>query len=192
MTSFLANHAAMFLGPWACGSECCSSNSNAPDTSQKGLIGIQSHHSREKMSKKAREKPAEAGSASMSPYGSVLSYELVTSQPNRLINLTWPECRTWFIGPWTATDASGRKQPRTQQANHRRVRTIFRPAIFRLLFFRKQIFVPHFFVTHFFRFAFISCRIFSYRNIYFVPFSSNIFLSRIFYYFSFTHFLSSI
>ena len=52
MTSFLANHAAMFLGPWACGSECCSSNSNAPDISQKGLIGIQSHHSREKMSKK--------------------------------------------------------------------------------------------------------------------------------------------
>ena len=48
VTSFLANHAAMFLGPWACGSECCSSNSNAPDTSQKGLIGIQSHHPREK------------------------------------------------------------------------------------------------------------------------------------------------
>ena len=64
-----------------------------------GLIGIQSHHPREKMSKKAREKPAEAGSASVSPYGSVLSYELVTSQPNRLINLIWPECRTWFIGP---------------------------------------------------------------------------------------------
>ena len=102
MTSFLANHAAMFLGPWACGSECCSSNSNAPDISQKGLIGIQSHHSREKMSKKAREKPAEAGSASVSPYGSVLGYELVTSQPNRLINLIWPECRTWFIGPWFA------------------------------------------------------------------------------------------
>ena len=99
VTSFLANHAAMFLGPWACGSECCSSNSNAPDISQKGLIGIQSHHSREKMSKKAREKPAEAGSASVSPYGSVLGYELVTSQPNRLINLIWPECRTWFIGP---------------------------------------------------------------------------------------------
>ena len=97
---FLANHAAMFLGPWACGSECCSSNSNAPDTIQKGLIGIQSHHSREKMSKKAREKPAEAGSASVSPYGSVLSYELVTSQPNRVINFIWPECRTWFIGPW--------------------------------------------------------------------------------------------
>ena len=52
------------------------------------------------MSKKAREKTAEAGSASVSPYGSVLSYELVTSQPNRLINLIWPECRTWFIGPW--------------------------------------------------------------------------------------------
>ena len=103
MTSFLANHAAMFLGPWACGSECCSSNSNAPDISQKGLIGIQSHHSREKMSKKTREKPAEAGSASVSPYGSVLGYELVTSQPNRLINLIWPECRTWFIGPWTHT-----------------------------------------------------------------------------------------
>ena len=100
MTSFLANHAAMFLGPWACGSECCSSNSNAPDISQKGFIGIQSHHSREKMSKKAREKPAEAGSASVSPYGSVQGYELVTSQPNRLINLIWPECRTWFIGPW--------------------------------------------------------------------------------------------
>ena len=101
VTSFLANHAAMFLGPWSCGSECCSSNSNAPDISQKGLIGIQSHHSREKMSKKAREKPAEAGSASVSPYGSVLGYELVTSQPNRLINLIWPECRTWFIGPWS-------------------------------------------------------------------------------------------
>ena len=52
------------------------------------------------MSKKAREKPAEAGSASVSPYGSMLGYELVTSQPNRLINLIWPECRTWFIGPW--------------------------------------------------------------------------------------------
>ena len=39
------------------------------------------------MSKKAREKPAEAGSASVSPYGSVLGYELVTSQPNHLINL---------------------------------------------------------------------------------------------------------
>ena len=51
------------------------------------------------MSKKAREKPAEAGSAIVSPYGSVPSYELVTSQPNRLINLIWPECRTWFIGP---------------------------------------------------------------------------------------------
>ena len=51
------------------------------------------------MSKKALEKPAEAGSASVSPYGSVLGYELVTSQPNRLINLIWPECRTWFIGP---------------------------------------------------------------------------------------------
>ena len=100
VTSFLANHAAMFLGPWVCGSECCSSNSNAPDTSQKGLISIQSHYPREKMSKKAREKPAEAGSASVSPYGSVPSYELVTSQPNRLINLIWPECRTWFIGPW--------------------------------------------------------------------------------------------
>ena len=49
------------------------------------------------MSKKAREKPVEAGSASVSPYGSVLSYELVTSQPNRLINHIWPECRTWFI-----------------------------------------------------------------------------------------------
>ena len=55
------------------------------------------------MSKKAREKPAEAGSASVSPYGSVLSYELVTSQPNRLINLIWPECRTWFIGPCRRT-----------------------------------------------------------------------------------------
>ena len=95
VTSFLANHAAMFLGPWARASECCSSNSNAPDISQKGLIGIQSHHSMEKMSKKARKKPAGAGSASVSPYGSVLGYELVTSQPNRLINLIWPECRTW-------------------------------------------------------------------------------------------------
>ena len=56
------------------------------------------------MSKKAREKPAEAGSASVSPYGSVLGYELVTSQPNRLINLIWPECRTWFIGPWACAD----------------------------------------------------------------------------------------
>ena len=53
------------------------------------------------MSKKAREKPTEAGSASVSPYGSVLGYELVRSQPNRLINLIWPECRTWFIGPWS-------------------------------------------------------------------------------------------
>ena len=67
VTSFLANHAAMFLGPWACGSECCSCNSNAPDISQKGLIGIQSHHSREKNVEKTREKPAEAGSASVSP-----------------------------------------------------------------------------------------------------------------------------
>ena len=100
VTSFLANYAAMFLGPWACGSECCRSNSNGPGISQKGLIGIQSHHSRKKMSKKARDKPAEAGSASVSPYGSVLGYELVTSQSNRLINLIWPECRTWFIGPW--------------------------------------------------------------------------------------------
>ena len=89
-------HVSWAVGLWA---ECCSSNSNAPDFSQKGLIGIHSHHSREKMSKKAREKPAEAGSASVSPYGSVLGYELVTSQPNRLINLIWPECRTWFIGP---------------------------------------------------------------------------------------------
>ena len=93
----------MFLGPWACGSECYNSNSNAPDISQKGLIGIQSHHSREKKSKKAREKPAEAGSASVSPYGSVLGYELVTSQPNRLINLILPEGRTWFIGPCFST-----------------------------------------------------------------------------------------
>ena len=58
------------------------------------------------MSKKTREKPAEAGSASVSPYGSVLGYELVTSQPNRLINLIWPECRTWFIGPWDKDFAS--------------------------------------------------------------------------------------
>ena len=43
------------------------------------------------MSKKAREKPAKAGSASVSRYGSVLGYELVTSQPNRLINIIWPE-----------------------------------------------------------------------------------------------------
>ena len=83
-----------------CGSECCSSNSNAPDTSQKGLIGIQSHHSREKMAKKAREKTEEAGSASVSPYGSVLGYELVTSQPSRPITVVWPEYRTWFIGPY--------------------------------------------------------------------------------------------
>ena len=59
------------------------------------------------MSKKAREKPAEAGSASVSPYGSVLGYELVTSQPNRLINLIWPECRTWFIGPWKLSAFQG-------------------------------------------------------------------------------------
>ena len=82
-----------------CGSECCSSNSNAPDTSQKGLIGIQSHHSRGKMSKKTREKTEEVGSASVSPYGSVLAYELVTSQPSRAITVVWPEYRTWFIGP---------------------------------------------------------------------------------------------
>ena len=81
VTSFLTNHAAMFLGPWACGSECCSSNSNAPDTSQKGLIGIQSHHPRENMLKKAREKPAETGSASVSPYGSVLAMNWWRSQP---------------------------------------------------------------------------------------------------------------
>ena len=83
-----------------CGSECCSSNSNAPDTSQKGLIGIQSHHSRGKMAKKAREKTKEAGFASVSPYGSVLGYGLVTSQPSRPITVVWPEYRTWFIGPW--------------------------------------------------------------------------------------------
>ena len=35
-----------------CGYECCSSNSNAPDISQKGLIGIQSHHFRGKGAKK--------------------------------------------------------------------------------------------------------------------------------------------
>ena len=81
-----------------CGSECCSSNSNAPDTSQKSLIGIQSHHSRGKMAKKkTREKTEEAGSASVSPYGSVLGYEQVTSQPSRPITLVWPEYRTWFI-----------------------------------------------------------------------------------------------
>ena len=83
-----------------CGSECCSSNSNAPDTSQKGLIGIQSHHSRGKTAKKkTREKTEEAGSASVSPYGSVLGYEQVTSQPSRPITVVWPEYRTWFIGP---------------------------------------------------------------------------------------------
>ena len=59
------------------------------------------------MSKKAREKPAEAGSASVSHYGSVLSYELVTSQPNRLINLIWPEYRTWFTGPWGLSGLEG-------------------------------------------------------------------------------------
>ena len=116
MTSFLANHAAMFIGPWACGSECCSSNSNAPDTSQKGLIGFQSHHPREKISKKVCEKPAEAGSASVSPYGSVPSYELVTSQPNRLINLIWPECRTWFIGPWVQRVTRPANAPRAPRA----------------------------------------------------------------------------
>ena len=51
------------------------------------------------MAKKAREKPAEAGSASVFPYGSVLGYELVTSQPSRPIMVVWAECRTWFIGP---------------------------------------------------------------------------------------------
>ena len=79
------------------GSECCSSNSNAPD--QKGLIGIQSHHSMGKMAKKTREKTEEAGSASVSPCSSVLGYELVTSQPSRPITVVWPEYRTWFIGP---------------------------------------------------------------------------------------------
>ena len=41
----------------------------------------------------------EVGSASVSPYGSVLAYELVTSQPSRPITVVWPEYRTWFIGP---------------------------------------------------------------------------------------------
>ena len=61
------------------------------------------------MSKKAREKPAEAGSASVSPYGTVLGYELVTSQPHRLINLIWPECRTWFIGPCSPSKYGGER-----------------------------------------------------------------------------------
>ena len=52
------------------------------------------------MEKKAREKTEEAGSASVSPYGSVLGYEQVTSQPSRPITVVWPEYRTWFTGPW--------------------------------------------------------------------------------------------
>ena len=51
------------------------------------------------MAKKAREKTEEAGSASVSPYGSVLGYEQVTSQPSRPITVVWPEYRTWFIVP---------------------------------------------------------------------------------------------
>ena len=40
----------------------------------------------------------------MYPYGSVLGYELVTSQPSRPIMVVWPEYRTWFIGPCVPTD----------------------------------------------------------------------------------------
>ena len=46
------------------------------------------------------KKTEEAGSASVSAYGSVLGYEQVTSQPSRPITVVWPEHRTWFIGPW--------------------------------------------------------------------------------------------
>ena len=53
--------------------------------------------------KKTREKTEEAGSASVYPYGSVLGYELVTSQPSRPITVVWPEYRTWFIGPCLGT-----------------------------------------------------------------------------------------
>ena len=90
------------------------------------------------MSKKARGKPAKAGSASVSPYGSVLGYELVTSQPNRLINLIWPECRTWFIGPCVCS--------RLCVINGFRVksRTDFRPVYFCQTFFRLLIFVSLF------------------------------------------------
>ena len=55
------------------------------------------------MAKKAREKTEEAGSASVSPYGSVLGYEQVTSQSSRPITVVWPEYRTWFIGPCAGT-----------------------------------------------------------------------------------------
>ena len=72
------------------------------------LVSIQSHHTRGKMSKKKlmknRQRPVPLVCP---PYGSVLSYEKVTSQPNRLINLIWPECRTWFIGPWAEAVESG-------------------------------------------------------------------------------------
>ena len=74
------------------------------------------------MSKKAREKPAEAGSASVSPYGSVLGYELVTSQPNRLINLIWPECRTWFIGPWKEEERRQLQEREELEKRHRQER----------------------------------------------------------------------
>ena len=56
--------------------------------------------------KKLVTKTEEAGSASVSPYGSVLGYEQVTSQPSRPITVVWPEYCTWFIGPWTAWFAS--------------------------------------------------------------------------------------
>ena len=63
------------------------------------------------MAKKAREKTEEAGSASVYPYGSVLGYELVTSQPSRPITVVWPEYRTWFIGHWVEDAVRGLSQP---------------------------------------------------------------------------------
>ena len=53
------------------------------------------------MAKKTREKTEEVGSASVSPYGSVLAYEEVKSKPSHPITVVWPEYRTWFrfIGP---------------------------------------------------------------------------------------------
>ena len=47
----------------------------------------------------------------MSPYGSVLGYELVTSQPSRPITVVWPEYRTWFIGPCRLTAGRGAAMP---------------------------------------------------------------------------------
>ena len=68
-----------------CGSECCSSNSNAPDTCQKGLIGIQSHHSRGKMARKKKlvKKRKRSVPLVCPPMAPWLAYEQVTSQPSR-------------------------------------------------------------------------------------------------------------